>query len=141
MLNTSDVACLLNRSVRTINRWAQSGNLPAFRVGRSYLFDQIEIDLWLEAQRIALCQHTPNSPNVVSTHGTNQNSFGSVTPTQKQEKLFDALQERRQKKTPGSSSRLSYDDIVRPSGKKPLSTSSNSEPTSHRRPVNSMHSQ
>ncbi len=51
-LDVRDVAKLLNVNEKTIYRWVQQGNLPAYRVNNHYRFNRAELLEWATAQRI-----------------------------------------------------------------------------------------
>jgi excisionase family DNA binding protein len=49
VLSSPQVAALLGKSVRTIQRMAESGELPAIKMGGqtgAYVFDANEVELW-----------------------------------------------------------------------------------------------
>lgn len=50
-LTPQEVAELLRVSVYTVRRWIKEGDLPAYKVGRSWRIDQEELERWLDAQR------------------------------------------------------------------------------------------
>lgn len=50
-LAPQEVAELLRVSVYTVRRWIKEGDLPAYKVGRSWRIDQEELERWLDAQR------------------------------------------------------------------------------------------
>ncbi len=50
-MSLPDVARYLGMKERTIYDWAQSGKIPAFKLGATWRFRQSEIDAWLETQR------------------------------------------------------------------------------------------
>jgi excisionase family DNA binding protein len=62
LLNSTEVAGLLGISVRTVCLWAECSELPAYKVGRRWLFRQAEIVNWLEQSRSAPSEH--EQPNV-----------------------------------------------------------------------------
>jgi len=51
-LTVKDVAKLLNVNEKTIYRWLQKGNLPAYRVGDHYRFNRAELLEWVTANKI-----------------------------------------------------------------------------------------
>lgn len=51
LMSLVDVARYLGMKERTIYEWAQSGRIPAFKLGATWRFRQSEIDAWLETQR------------------------------------------------------------------------------------------
>jgi excisionase family DNA binding protein len=42
-LDTTDIAALMNTSTRTVYRLAESGRIPAYRVGAEWRFDLSEV--------------------------------------------------------------------------------------------------
>jgi excisionase family DNA binding protein len=42
-LDTTDIAALMNTSTRTVSRLAESGRIPAYRVGAEWRFDLSEV--------------------------------------------------------------------------------------------------
>jgi excisionase family DNA binding protein len=50
-LNSTEVAALLGISVRTVCLWAECSELPAYKVGRRWLFRRDSILEWLERSR------------------------------------------------------------------------------------------
>ena len=51
LMSLPEVARYLNMKERTIYDWAQTGRLPAFKLGATWRFRRSEIDAWLETQR------------------------------------------------------------------------------------------
>jgi len=51
LMTIKEVADYLNITESTIYTWAQTGKLPAFRVGRLWRFRRSDLDAWLEANR------------------------------------------------------------------------------------------
>jgi excisionase family DNA binding protein len=51
LLTSTEVASLLRVSVRTVCLWAECSELPAYKVGRRWLFRRDEITNRLEQQR------------------------------------------------------------------------------------------
>ena len=51
-MSLPEVAEYLGMAERTIYVWAQQGKIPAFKLGSSWRFRRVEIDTWLEEQRI-----------------------------------------------------------------------------------------
>jgi excisionase family DNA binding protein len=52
-LTPQEVAEILRVSVYTVRRWIKEGNLPAYKVGRSWRIEEEELGRWLEGQRLA----------------------------------------------------------------------------------------
>ena len=50
-MGPAEVAKYLGISERTLYQWAQSGKVPAFKVGSVWRFRRNEIDRWLESNR------------------------------------------------------------------------------------------
>lgn len=50
-LNVQEVADLLNVDNKTIYRLAQNGELPGFKVARSWRFLRKDVDRWIETQK------------------------------------------------------------------------------------------
>jgi PTS system nitrogen regulatory IIA component len=51
-LTVRDVAKLLNVSEKTVYRWVNQGNLPAYRVNEQYRFNRAELLEWATSRRI-----------------------------------------------------------------------------------------
>lgn len=51
LMTVGEVATYLHVSPAMIYRLAQTGHLPAFKIGRTWRFRQALIDSWLEQQR------------------------------------------------------------------------------------------
>ena len=51
LMSLPQVARYLAMKERTIYDWAQSGKIPAFKLGATWRFRQSEIDAWLETHR------------------------------------------------------------------------------------------
>ena len=52
ILTIKEVAQFLKINERTVYRLANSGELPAFRVGTSWRFTQADLDAWIEKQKV-----------------------------------------------------------------------------------------
>ncbi len=65
-LTVKDVVRLFNVSERTIYRWIQSTNLPAYKVNEQYRFNRVEMLEWATAQKI------PVSPAIFSEPETGE---------------------------------------------------------------------
>ena len=51
LMSLPQVARYLGMSERTIYGWAQTGKIPAFKLGAAWRFRRSEIDAWLESHR------------------------------------------------------------------------------------------
>ncbi len=51
LMSLPELARYLGMAERTIYDWAQSGRIPAFKLGAAWRFRRSEIDAWLETQR------------------------------------------------------------------------------------------
>ena len=51
LMSLPEVARYLAMAERTIYDWAQTGRIPAFKLGATWRFRRSEIDAWLETQR------------------------------------------------------------------------------------------
>ncbi len=51
-LTPRDVSSLLQVSVYTVRRWIKEGELPAYKVGRLWRIDKVDLDQWLDRQRM-----------------------------------------------------------------------------------------
>ncbi|HPN34827.1 MAG TPA: PTS sugar transporter subunit IIA [bacterium] len=65
-LTVKDVVRLFNVSERTVYRWIQSANLPAYKVNEQYRFNRVEMLEWATAQKI------PVSPDIFSEPDTGE---------------------------------------------------------------------
>jgi len=65
-LTVKDVVRLFNVSERTVYRWIQSANLPAYKVNEQYRFNRVEMLEWATAQKI------PVSPEIFSEPETGE---------------------------------------------------------------------
>lgn len=54
LMSLPQLARYLAMKERTIYDWAQSGKIPAFKLGATWRFRRSEIDAWLETQRVGL---------------------------------------------------------------------------------------
>ncbi len=50
-LNTAQVAKLLSLSIFTIKKYVRERTIPAYKVGRRWLFEKNEIIQWIESQK------------------------------------------------------------------------------------------
>jgi excisionase family DNA binding protein len=53
MLSTAEVMKLLGKSRKTMCTWVRDGRIPAYRMGKDYMFDPFQLALWIE-QRFTL---------------------------------------------------------------------------------------
>lgn len=64
LLNVQEVADFLRINTATVYGWAQSGQLPAIKVGRSWRFRRVDLEAWLDRNRkdleAAMVSTTPN---------------------------------------------------------------------------------
>jgi len=47
-LNIQEAADYTGFSIRTLYKWARSGMIPCFKIGRLVKFDKLEIDKWFK---------------------------------------------------------------------------------------------
>lgn len=66
-LDVRDVAKLLNVNEKTIYRWVQQGNLPAYRVNSHYRFNRAELLEWATARKINMSVDIFLEPEGAST--------------------------------------------------------------------------
>ena len=66
LMSLPELARYLGMAERTIYLWAQSGKIPAFKLGATWRFSRSEIDAWLETQRSGPVVSTGRSPLVTS---------------------------------------------------------------------------
>jgi excisionase family DNA binding protein len=50
-LTPEEVSDLLQVSVYTVRRWIKQGELPAYKVGRLWRIDKVDLSNWLDQQR------------------------------------------------------------------------------------------
>ena len=50
-LSVEDTAKYLGLSIKTIYSWAEKGAIPAYKVGRVWRFDKMELDGFVKGQR------------------------------------------------------------------------------------------
>ncbi|MFA5865147.1 MAG: PTS sugar transporter subunit IIA [Phycisphaerae bacterium] len=68
-LGVRDVAKLLNVNEKTVYRWVQQGNLPAYRVSNHYRFNRAELLEWATSRRINVSVdifHEPESASITA---------------------------------------------------------------------------
>ena len=53
-LTPHEVSGLLKESVYTVRRWIKDGELPAYKVGRSWRISESDLDRWLRQQRLVV---------------------------------------------------------------------------------------
>ncbi len=51
LMTLQDVALYLQIKERTIYGWAQSGKIPAFKLGNTWRFEREDIDRWIEDRK------------------------------------------------------------------------------------------
>jgi PTS system nitrogen regulatory IIA component len=51
-LTPKEVSDLLQVSVYTVRRWIKEGELPAYKVGRLWRIDKVDLNEWLSQQRL-----------------------------------------------------------------------------------------
>lgn len=51
LLNVREVANFLRVNISTVYSWAQNGELPAIKIGRSWRFRQSDLEMWLDENR------------------------------------------------------------------------------------------
>ena len=51
-VSITDVAQMLDLSITTVHKLAKTGKIPVYRFGRSYRFDQDEVQSWIDKQKI-----------------------------------------------------------------------------------------
>jgi excisionase family DNA binding protein len=51
LLNVKEVADFLRVNVTTVYTWAQRGQLPAIKMGRSWRFRRSDLETWLDKNR------------------------------------------------------------------------------------------
>jgi excisionase family DNA binding protein len=50
-LTPRDVSDLLQVSVYTVRRWIKQGELPAYKIGRQWRINEVDLSAWLIQQR------------------------------------------------------------------------------------------
>lgn len=48
-LTVEDICLYLNVSNETVYKWIEQRNMPAHRVGRRWMFKQVEVDDWVRS--------------------------------------------------------------------------------------------
>ena len=56
MITMDDLAVRLNVNKRTLYRLVQNGEIPGFKVGGSWRFDDDDISAWINTQK-SICHH------------------------------------------------------------------------------------
>ena len=51
LLNVKEVADFLQVNVTTVYAWAQSGRMPAIKLGRNWRFRRSDLETWLNRNR------------------------------------------------------------------------------------------
>ena len=64
LMSLPQLARYLAMKERTIYDWAQSGKIPAFKLGATWRFRRSEIDAWLETQRVGVDVSSLHAPLV-----------------------------------------------------------------------------
>ncbi len=71
LMSLHDVAQYLAMTDRTIYDWAQTGRIPAFKLGATWRFRRSEIDAWLQSQRsgpeVSPAKRQPSQPLIPRT--------------------------------------------------------------------------
>jgi PTS system nitrogen regulatory IIA component len=62
-LTVRDVARMLNSSERTVYRWIDRGDLPAYRVNGQYRFNRAELLEWATARRVRISPEVLQEPD------------------------------------------------------------------------------
>jgi len=52
-MTVADVCNYLSVTDETVYRWIKSNDLPAHRVGKRWMFQRIEIDVWVKSGKAA----------------------------------------------------------------------------------------
>ncbi len=55
-----EISDILRISVYTVRRWIKEGSLPAYKVGRGWRISDVDLEQWLNQQRI-ITVHTVNA--------------------------------------------------------------------------------
>jgi excisionase family DNA binding protein len=53
-LNTEDIAKVLRKNVATIQRWCREGELPAAKLGRTYMVRKQDFETWY-SEKVTKC--------------------------------------------------------------------------------------
>ena len=91
LLTTHQVQELLNVDRTTIYRMAQSGQIPAIRVGKQWRFDRAEIDRWLRTQAAPGAMAGGTVP--VSTPAVTNPALADLLPLSSVQLVQDAFAE------------------------------------------------
>lgn len=51
-LGTREVTALLNVDRKCLGEWVRKGSIRAYRIGRKYIFDPVELADWIEARSL-----------------------------------------------------------------------------------------
>lgn len=51
-LNTEEIARVLKKNVATIQRWCREGELPAAKLGRTYMVRKRDFEEWFKAKML-----------------------------------------------------------------------------------------
>jgi|WetSurMetagenome_2_1015567.scaffolds.fasta_scaffold184428_2 excisionase family DNA binding protein len=68
-MNTEDIAKILRKNIATIQRWCRDGELPAAKLGRTYMVRKTDFESWYKEKISKRHQHIPDnsSENEVSS--------------------------------------------------------------------------
>lgn len=94
LINSSEVARLLQTSQRTVSRWARDGIIPAYRIGRTFKFDRAEILAFLKSKKVDTpCQQSNSLQERPFTRvkGVKAATYGSTTETLTLDEEYAAL--------------------------------------------------
>jgi len=61
-MNTEDIAKILKKNVATIQRWCREGELPAAKLGRTYMVRKQDFERWYK-DKMSKCNTTHNQGN------------------------------------------------------------------------------
>lgn len=78
LLNVKEVANFLQINVTTVYAWAQSGRMPAIKLGRSWRFRRSDLEAWLNRNRRDLKEITEQ--NQERTPDVERGRTGDVRP-------------------------------------------------------------
>ena len=68
-MNTEDIAKALKKNIATIQRWCREGELPAAKLGRTYMVRKKDFEGWYKEKMSKRHKHIPDnfSENKVSS--------------------------------------------------------------------------
>lgn len=58
LLTLDEVRAILRKSERTVRRYVETGDLPAYRIGGELRFKPAEVDAFIEASRVVALRPT-----------------------------------------------------------------------------------